>query len=144
MIGYVVQFAVCTWALHSLNMKGAVNMLRKVAALCFMVALVVAVSAPAFARADTKKETRVEGKVIRRSVDKSTLTVHMSKPDVEKTVYYDSSTKWTSAYHKDKKVNDIDAKEVGDGDQVICVGSYDDKGEFHATMISKRLSHPAQ
>jgi len=119
-------------------------MLRKIAVLSFLVALVVGVSVPGFSRADAKKEARVEGKVLRRSLDKSTLTVHVQKPDSEKTVYYDSSTKWTSAYHNDKKVNDIDAKQVNDGDEVICLGSVDDKGDFHATSISKRLSHSVQ
>jgi hypothetical protein len=116
-------------------------MIRKLAVLWLAVALVVGVSVTGFA---ADKEGRVEGKVVRRSVEKSTLTVHTSKPDVEKTVYYDTSTKWTSAYHNDKKVNTIDAKDVVDGDQVICLGTYDAKGDFHAATISKRLSHSAQ
>jgi hypothetical protein len=41
-------------------------------------------------------------------------------------------------------VNTIDASQVKDGDQVICLGSYDDKNEFHAAKISKRLSHSPQ
>lgn len=113
-------------------------MLKKVAGLLFMVALVFSVSAPVFAKG-AEKETRVEGRVVRKS--KSTLTVHVRDPGTEKIVHYDASTKWGSQYHGEKKVNAIDASDVKDGDQVICIGSYDDKGEFHATDISKRLSH---
>ena len=83
----------------------------------------------------------MEGPVVRSNKDNSTLTVRDRHNDAEKTVHYDSSTKWTSQYHNDKKVNDIDATEVKDGDQVICLGTFDDKGELQATMISKRLSH---
>jgi hypothetical protein len=115
-------------------------MLKKVAAVLFMIVLVFSVSAPGFAQG-AAKEARVEGRVVRSNKDKSTLTVHAADMNAEKTVVYDASTKWTSQYHGDKKVNTIDASQVKDGDRVICLGSYDDKGEFHATSISKRLSH---
>jgi hypothetical protein len=115
-------------------------MLKKLAALLFMVVLVFSTSLPGFTQG-AAKEDRVEGRVVRSNKDKSTLTVHVRDVNVEKTVVYDASTKWTSQYHGDKKVNTIDATQVKDGDQVICLGSYDDKGELHATMISKRLSH---
>jgi len=118
-------------------------MLKKVAAVLFMVVLVFSLSAPGFAQGAAKK-ARVEGQVVRSSKDKSTLTVRVRDTEAEKTVYYDASTKWTSQYHGEKKVNTIDASEVKDGDQVICLGSNDDKGEFHASMISKRLSHSPQ
>jgi hypothetical protein len=89
------------------------------------------------------KEDRWEGVVIRSSSDKSTLTVRKVGSSVEKTVLYDSSTKWVSQEHGSKKVNDIDASQVKDGDRVICLGSYDKDGVLHATTISKRLSHPS-
>ena len=54
---------------------------------------------------------------------------------------YDSSTKWVSQYHGDKKINDIDASQVKDGDYVICMGTAEKSGEIHAILISKRLSH---
>ena len=57
------------------------------------------------------------------------------------TVQYDSSTKWVSQEHGSKKVNDIDASQVKDGDRVICTGTWEKKGVLHATLISKRLSH---
>jgi hypothetical protein len=57
-------------------------------------------------------------------------------------IQYDSSTRWVSQEHGSKKVNDIDAKQVQDGDRVICRGSWEKKGVLHATLISKRLSNP--
>jgi hypothetical protein len=118
-------------------------MLKKVAAVLFMVVLVFWMSATAFAQ-DKGKETRVEGKVVRSNPDKSTLTVRVRDTDTEKIVHYDASTKWVSQYHGEKQVNAIDASQVKDGDQVICLGSQGDKGEFQATTISKRLSHSPQ
>jgi len=115
-------------------------MLKKVAAVLFMVALVFSVSVPGFAQG--AKEERAEGRIVRSSKDKSTITVRIGETTGDKVVHYDASTKWTSQYHGAKKVNTIDASEVKDGDYVICLGSNDDKGEFHATTISKRLSHP--
>ena len=116
-------------------------MCRKLGVLWLMLVVVLSMSVPVFARPDTKKETRVEGKVVRRNMDKNTITVRVDKLNAEKTVNYDASTKWTSAYHNDKKANPIEPSEVKDGDQVICLGTYDDKGDFHATSVSKRLSH---
>ena len=115
-------------------------MLKKVAGALLMVVLVFSMSAGGFAQG-TAKQDRVEGQVARSNKDKSTLTVRLRDTGSEKTVYYDPSTQWVSQYHGDKKVNTIDPSEVKDGDYVICVGSYDDKKEFRATKISKRLSH---
>lgn len=123
-------------------------MLKKMAALLFMVVLVFSMSAPGFAKdakKDAKGETRVEGRVVRHSNDNSTLTVRThGQMQTEKIVHYDASTQWTSKYHGEKKVNTIDASQVKDDDYVICTGLNDDKGEFHATYISKRLSHSAK
>jgi hypothetical protein len=88
------------------------------------------------------KQDRWEGVIIRSSADKSTLTVRKVGSSVEKIVQYDSSTKWVSQEHGSKKVNDIDSTQVKDGDRVICQGSWDKDGVLHATLISKRLSHP--
>ena len=60
------------------------------------------------------------------------------------TVVYDSSTKWVTQYHATKTVTDIDATQVKEGDRVICKGTWEKKGTFRATLISKRLSHPAK
>jgi hypothetical protein len=58
----------------------------------------------------------------------------------ERIVKYDSSTRWVSQEHGSKKVNNIDASEVKDGDRVICKGALDKDGVLHATLISKRLT----
>ena len=87
------------------------------------------------------KQERWEGVVIRSSTDKSTLNVRKEGSSVEKTVVYDSSTKWVSQFHGDKKVNEIDSSQVKDGDTVICKGVSEKAGVLHATVISKRLSH---
>ena len=119
-------------------------MLKKVAGVLFMVVLVFSISAPGFAQG-AAKEARVEGRIVRSDKDGSTLTVRFGHlRTAEKIVHYDASTKWTSQYHGDEKVNTIDASQVKDSDYVICRGSYDNKSEFHATTISKRLSHSSE
>ena len=92
------------------------------------------------AQGKAAKQVRWEGTVIRSSPDKSTLTVRKVGSSVEKTVAYDSSTRWVSQEHGSKKANDIDASQVKDNDRVICEGSWDKDGVLHATLISKRLS----
>ncbi len=105
--------------------------------------LAVAQEAPAQEKAT--KETHFEGIVVRTSQDKSTLTVRKAGSSVEKIVRYDSSTQWVSQEHGSKKVNDIDASRVKEGDRVICMGTFATKGAtLHATLISKRLSHSAK
>ena len=89
---------------------------------------------------ETAKQARWEGTVIRSSPDKSTLTVRKVGSSEEKIVRYDSSTRWVSQEHGSKKVNDIDASEVKDGDRLICKGTWDKDGVLHATLISKRLT----
>jgi hypothetical protein len=86
------------------------------------------------------KEVRWEGEIVRSSPDKSTLTVRKVGSNLERTVHYDGSTRWVSQEHGSKKVNDIDAGQVKDGDRVIVKGTWD-KHELQATLISKRLSH---
>ena len=117
--------------------------MKKLVSVVFVVTLVFSLSATSFAQGNGKPG-RVEGKIIRSDKDKMNLTVRRLDTPNEITVRYDASTKWVSQYHGDKNVNTIDANEVKDGDRVICMGSYDDKGVFHAATISKRLSHSPQ
>ncbi len=91
----------------------------------------------------TAKEARWEGRVERSSKEQSSLTVRKAGSNLARTCVYDSSTKWVSQYHGDKKVNDIDASQVKDGDFVICKGTAEG-GVIHATLISRRLSHSPQ
>lgn len=91
------------------------------------------------------KEASWEGNVVRTDKEHSTLTVRKQGSSIEKTVQYDSSTRWVSQYHADAKINDIDSSQVKDGDRVICKGTWDSKTTvLHATLISKRLSHSPQ
>ena len=137
-------------------------MLRKVLALLFGFAFVLALSIPGLTqegstaaganeaasqqtgekKAKAAKEVRWEGIVIRSNKDKSTLTVRKIGSKAEKTVHYDSSTLLTSQEHGSKQVNHINADQIQDNDRVICLGTLDDKGDLHATLISKRLSNP--
>ena len=89
--------------------------------------------------AKTPTPARWDGVIIGSNYDQSTLTVR-KRSGVLKTIHYDSWTEWTSASHGSKTVNKITRADVKDGDRVICLGIYDEKGEFLATFISKRLS----
>ena len=120
-------------------------MVKRLLTLLFMSVLAFPLSTVVFApeaaaQDKAAKETRWEGTVIRSSPDKSTLTVRNGE-GAEMTVQYDSSTRWVSQEHGSKKVNAIDASQVKDNDRVICKGTWEKKGVFHATLISKRLSH---
>jgi len=118
--------------------------MKKLLGLLLAAAFVFAVSLPAGAQDDTKKptkEARWEGTVIRISSDNSTLDVRQVSGQVEKTIHYSAATAWNSQYHESKTVNKIEASQVKEGDRVICVGTLNDKGEFYATTISRRLSH---
>ena len=109
-------------------------------AFAFPLALAVFAQDPP-AKSKDSKEARWEGRVERSSKEQSSLTVRKAGGSLEKTCVYDSSTKWVSQYHADKKVNDIDVSQVKDGDYVICKGTAEKGGVIHATVISKRLSH---
>ena len=115
-------------------------MLKKVAGVLLTTVLVFSMSAAGFA-AGTKKG-RVEGRVALTDKDKSRFTVRQGDAGGEKIVHYDSDTKWTSQFHGEKNMTAIDVGDLKEGDYVTCVGSYNDKGEFHASVVSKRLSHP--
>ena len=120
---------------------------KKLLTLLFVSVLAFPLSTAVFAqeapaKEKVAKEGRWEGVVARSNPDKSTLTVRkVGSANTEMTIEYDSSTKWVSQFHGDKKVNDIASGEVKDGDFVICKGAWDKSGVLHATLISKRLSH---
>ena len=61
------------------------------------------------------KQSRWEGIVTSSNKDKSELMVRSIGSNVEKTVQYDSSTRWVSQAHGSKTVNDVDADQVKDG-----------------------------
>ena len=124
-------------------------MVKKLLALLVASLFVFSTAAPVFSQEATKEkmakpkkteQARWEGIVVRSSSEKSTLDVRKRGGNIEKTIHYDGSTKWTSQEHGSKTVNNITASDVKDGDRVICLGTYDEKGDFHATLISKRLT----
>ena len=123
-------------------------MVKKLVALMFMAVLAFPLTTSMFAqdapmKMGKEKEARWEGTVVRTDADKSTLTVRKTDGGIEMTVVYDSATHWVSQYHASKTVNEIDASQVKEGDRVIVKGTWEKKGVLHATLISKRLSHPA-
>ena len=85
------------------------------------------------------KQARWSGTITRSDKDAGTITVRKSGGNIEKIIHVDSSTKWTR--QEAGKVVDISQDDIKDGDRVICLGSYDDKGDFHATRVDKRLPH---
>ncbi len=76
------------------------------------------------------KEDRWSGIIQRSNKEASTLTVR--KGNIEKTVVYESSTKWT------KGTGSADAADFKDGSRVIVMGKYDEKGRLVATRIDLR------
>ncbi len=108
------------------------------ALLCTFSYVAVLAQEPA-AQPTAAKQARWEGVVQMVNTKASTLTVKKIGGTVEKTIHYNDSTKWVSQEHGSKKVNKIEPSEVKEGDRVICKGTQD-KGGFHATVISKRLT----
>ena len=116
--------------------------MKKQLALLFALVLASPLATAVFAQDTPAKsnEARFEGRVERSSKEQSSLTVRQVGGNAQRTCVFDNSTKWVSQYHGDKKVNDIDASQVKDGDYVICKGNADGS-VIHATLISKRLAH---
>jgi Ni/Co efflux regulator RcnB len=76
------------------------------------------------------KAARWHGRIVRMNKDLSTLDVR--RQGIEKTIYYDSSTRWTHG------MKALEMSEFKEEDDVICLGTYDEKGKFHATRIDLR------
>ena len=75
----------------------------------------------------TAKEARWHGIIVR--INKDTSTLDVKKGNSERKIYFDSSTKWTSG----KK--DVEMSAFKEGSDVICLGKFDEKGDFRATRI---------
>jgi Ni/Co efflux regulator RcnB len=112
--------------------------MKRIAVLMLLGLFAVAVFATPRAMAQEKKEkpavaakeVRWHGKVVR--VDKEISAVDVRRGDVERRIYYDSSTKWT------KGTKTIEMSEVKEGSDVICMAKTDETGKFHATRIDLR------
>jgi len=73
------------------------------------------------------KEARWHGVIDRVSTDQSYMDVR--RGNVEKRIHFDSSTKWTQGK------NQAEMSRFKEGVDVICLGQYNEKKEFHATRI---------
>jgi len=85
--------------------------------------------------AQTKKEDRWQGHIVRINKSESTIDVrggHKNMEETNKRIAYDSSTQWT------KLGKPAEMKDFKDGDYVIVVGNTDEKGVMHATQIDLR------
>jgi hypothetical protein len=78
-------------------------------------------------KAAVEKQGRWRGSIVNINKDKSSIEVR--RGDVTRTVYYDSSTKWTEG------TKTVDMSAFTAGVRVVCLGTYDEKGELHATRI---------
>jgi uncharacterized membrane protein len=114
--------------------------MRKVSILTVVaiVAALVVAAAPQSATAKGKSgaHLRWHGTVVRVSEDGSVYTVR--KGNIEKPIHVSADTKYTKT--EGKKAVDIDKGEIKEGDDVICLGKADEKGDFMAERIDKRLA----
>ena len=77
--------------------------------------------------AASAKKGRWHGIIVR--IDKEGSNLDVSRENTVRRIYYDSSTQWTDG----TKV--IEMGEFKEGMDVICLGTYDEKGHLHATRI---------
>lgn len=80
--------------------------------------------------AATAKQARWHGIIVRINTDASTLDV--KRGNAERKIHFDSATQWT----KGKEV--IEMSQFKEGSDVICLGNFDEKGDFRATRIDLR------
>jgi len=108
-------------------------MRKVIVVLLFAVFAVVGLSSHnAFANGQQKeaagaKQGRWHGIIVR--IDKEQSTLDVRRENTVRRIYYDSSTQWTEG----TKV--IEMSEFKENMDVICLGTYDEKGNLHATRI---------
>jgi len=79
--------------------------------------------------APTKREQRFHGTIVRFDEKMSSMDV-ARKGGLPKTIYFDSSTKWTQG----GKIIERTTLKEGSAN-VVCFGTLDDKGHFNATRV---------
>src|SRR6202162_936073 len=91
------------------------NIMKKQLTLLFALVLASPLATAVFAQDSPakSKEMRFEGRVERSSKEESSLTVRQVGGNAQRTCVFDSSTKWVSQYHGDKKVNRSEERRVG-------------------------------
>jgi Cu/Ag efflux protein CusF len=112
--------------------------MRKLLLVLLFAAFAVAGPSPrtAFANGQEKataapKQSRWHGLIVRINKDASTIVVR--KGNVDRTIHYDSSTKWT------RGTKAVDMSEFKEGADVICLGTYPAGSvEMNATRIDLR------
>jgi len=83
------------------------------------------------AKTTAGKPARWHGVIIRWDKDNSILTVR--KGNVDRQIHYGSSTKWTLG------TKNIDMSQFKEGESdVICTGTFGEKGQFNADRIDLR------
>jgi hypothetical protein len=75
---------------------------------------------------------RWHGRIVR--VNKDEMTLDVRKGTVEKRIHFDSSTQFVKP-KTSKTTEPIDMSTLKEGDDVICIGTSDEKGDFHATQV---------
>ena len=101
----------------------------------FTLLLAIAFVSVGLAAQDSKapanaKEYRISGYIARTNAAESTIIV--KKGNQEKTVVYDSSTKWT------QKSKAAEMSLFKENENVVCYGTYDAKGRLMARHIDLR------
>jgi putative cell wall-binding protein len=84
-------------------------------------------------KAGVAKEIRWDGVIVRQNKADSTLTVRRRATTEEKTIVFNSATKWT------KLNKPAEMSIFKDGERIIALGTLDDKGRIVATRIDLRL-----
>ncbi|PYV12998.1 MAG: hypothetical protein DMG21_22175 [Acidobacteria bacterium] len=74
---------------------------------------------------------RWHGRIVR--VNKDEMTMDVRKGTIPKTIHFDSSTQFVK--NAGKKTEPIDMSTLKEGDDVICIGTSDEKGDFRATTV---------
>lgn len=113
--------------------------MKKVSLLAFVAivaALVIAAAPTASAKEKAGSQLRWHGTLIRISEDGSVFTVR--KGNIEKAIHVTADTKFTRT--EGKKAVNIDKGDVKENDDIICLGKADEKGDFVAERIDKRLA----
>ncbi len=76
------------------------------------------------------KEGRWHGVIVR--INERTSSMDVRKGTITRAIYFDSSTQWTQG------TKPADRSLYKEGSNVICLGTFDEKGKFHATRVDLR------
>jgi hypothetical protein len=83
-------------------------------------------------KSSNPKLVRWHGTIVRMNKDESTLDVRRGSNT--RTVHYDSSTMWTTGDGS----KSIELSSVKEGDDAVCLGTFNEKKQYVATQINVR------